>query len=141
MKTINSKEPQSGALYAVYGTLRKGYGNHRLLDNPYCELLGTIKTEPKFKMVSLGGFPGVIPNEGTQEVVVEIYRVNSENVEQRLDWLEGYPSFYNKTEIPTPWGTANMYILDEHRYGSNNIVESGDWNIHTSEARKQFNNR
>jgi gamma-glutamylaminecyclotransferase len=123
---MQSKEPQ-GNLYAVYGTLRKGFGNHRLLDNEHCELLGTVKTEPKFKMVSLGGFPGVIPDEGTQSVVVEIYRVNSKEVEKRLDWLEGYPSFYQKTEIETQWGTANMYILSEEKYGSRPIVESGDW--------------
>jgi gamma-glutamylcyclotransferase (GGCT)/AIG2-like uncharacterized protein YtfP len=121
----------TGNLYAVYGTLRKGYGNHRLLNNEHCRLLGTTTTPASMKMVSLGGFPGVIPNAGTQEVVVEIYEVNSADVEQRLDWLEGYPGFYQKTTIPTQWGEANMYILSEEKYGRYSVVESGNWNIHT----------
>jgi gamma-glutamylcyclotransferase (GGCT)/AIG2-like uncharacterized protein YtfP len=129
MEQIQTQEPQA-PLYAVYGTLRKGFGNHRLLDNEYCERLGTIKTEPAFKMVSLGGFPGVIPDEGTQSITVEIYRVNSQRVEQQLDWLEGYPSFYQKATINTPWGVANMYILREEEYGANPVVESGDWIQH-----------
>lgn len=125
---MQEKEPQ-GALYAVYGTLRQGYGNHRLLDNKFCELLGTERTKPEWKMVSLGGFPGVIPG-GKQEITIEVYRVNSKDVEQRLDWLEGYPSFYGKTTIETQFGTANMYILSEEKYGQNRIVESGDWSAH-----------
>lgn len=125
------------SLYAVYGTLRKGHGNHRLLNNEFCTLLGTTKTAPKFKMVSLGGFPGVIPDGGgEQAVTIEVYEVNHPEVEQRLDWLEGYPSFYNKMEIDTEFGKADMYILDEARYGSRPIVESGDWNQFVEQNRR-----
>lgn len=126
METINSKEPNA-PLYAVYGTLRQGFGNHRLLDNEHCVLMGTQLTDPAFKMVSLGGFPGVIPNEGMQEITIEVYQVNSKKVEQQLDWLEGYPRFYQKMEIDTQWGKANMYILSEEKYGDLPLVESGDW--------------
>jgi gamma-glutamylcyclotransferase (GGCT)/AIG2-like uncharacterized protein YtfP len=118
-------EPQ-GNLYAVYGTLRKGFGNHRLLDNEYSERLGTFKTNPEWKMVSLGGFPGVIPN-GSQVITVEVYRVTNPMVERRLDMLESYPSFYGKTKIETPWGTADMYTLTEEEYGHLTPVPSGDW--------------
>jgi gamma-glutamylcyclotransferase (GGCT)/AIG2-like uncharacterized protein YtfP len=123
-------EQKQGVLYAVYGTLRQGFGNYkRLLDNEFCEYLGTQKTSPDFKMVSLGGFPGVIPG-GKQEIVIEVFRVNSPKVEQQLDWLEGYPNFYGKTTLPTQWGEANMYILTEERYGQAPVVESGDWKQH-----------
>jgi gamma-glutamylcyclotransferase (GGCT)/AIG2-like uncharacterized protein YtfP len=138
MEKANSKEP-TGALYAVYGTLRKGYGNHnRLLNNKYCEYLGTTKTKPEFKMVSLGGFPGVIPG-GKQEVVIEVYRVNSPQVEQQLNWLEGHRgkgnpnNFYDITEIETHWGIANMYTLTEEEYGTKNIIKSGDWSSYIKE--------
>lgn len=124
---ISSKEPKA-PLYAVYGTLRQGFGNYnRLLNNEHCVYLGTQKTTPNFKMVSLGGYPGVIPDAGTQEVTVEIFQVNSPKVEQQLDWLEGYPSFYQKTTIDTQWGKADMYILNNEEWGNRPVVESGDW--------------
>jgi gamma-glutamylcyclotransferase (GGCT)/AIG2-like uncharacterized protein YtfP len=136
MEAINSKEPQQGALYAVYGTLRHGFGNwSRLLNNEHCEYLGEQRTEPKYKMVSLGAFPGVILG-GNQEVTIEVFRVNSPDVELRLDWLEGYPSFYQKTTIDTKWGKADMYILSEERYGNNQIVPSGDWKEYTTNRVK-----
>lgn len=120
-----SQDPQA-PLYAVYGTLRKGFGNYeRLLNNKSCTYLGTQKTLPEFKMVSLRGFPGVIPG-GDRSVVIEVFKVKSKDVEQRLDWLEGFPSFYQKMKVQTEWGEANMYILDE-RYIDYPLVESGDW--------------
>jgi len=123
-----SQDPQ-GPLYAVYGTLRQGFGNYqRLLNNEFCTYLGTERTEPNFHMVSLGGFPGVIPG-GNQAITIEVFQVNSPKVEQGLDWLEGYPSFYGKMEIKTKWGMANMYILDESYLGRT-IVPSGDWAEH-----------
>lgn len=130
-KESNSK------LYAVYGTLRKGYGNHRILDNEHCEYLGTQRTTPEFKMVTLGGFPGVIP-DGSSSVTIEVYRVNHPTVDQRLDWLEGYPSFYQKTQVETEWGTADMYILSESGYGRHTVIPSGDWAEHVG---KRTNSR
>jgi len=126
METVNSKEPKL-PLYATYGTLRKGMGNDRLLDNEHCVLLGTQKTDANYKMVSLGGYPGVIPGEGTQQIVVEVYSVSSKDVERSLDRLESFPRFYQKMEIDTQWGKATMYILSEEKYGHLPIVASGDW--------------
>lgn len=127
-----SKDPQ-GPLYAVYGTLRKGFGNYkRLLDNEHCVYLGTERTKPNFTMVSLGGFPGVIPT-GNQEITIEVFRVNSPKVEQQLDWLEGYPRFYGKTVIDTQWGKANMYTLDEKSINYP-PVPTGDWAVHINKV-------
>ena len=130
----DQKEPQ-GQLFAVYGTLRRGFGNYsRLLNNEFCEYLGVQKTTPEFTMISLGGFPGVIPG-GTNTVVIEVFRVNSPKVVQQLNWLEGHRgkddvnNFYNVMEINTNWGTANMYILDRKEYG-HSVIESGDWSEH-----------
>lgn len=118
--------PKSKALYAVYGTLRKGFGNNRLLQNEFSKFLGTERTKAEYKMVSLGGFPGVIL-KGDQEITIEVWEVNSPDVEKRLDILEGFPNFYQKTELDTQWGKANMYILSEEEYGNRTVVESGDW--------------
>jgi gamma-glutamylcyclotransferase (GGCT)/AIG2-like uncharacterized protein YtfP len=130
----------TGKLFAVYGTLRQGFGNHRLLDNEHCEFLGKDITKPELTMISLGGFPGVLP-KGSDSIVIEVYRVNSSQVEQQLNWLEGHkgkdhPSnFYNVTEIETKYGTANMYILDNEQYDGRQKVASGDWQKHRLTTR------
>jgi gamma-glutamylcyclotransferase (GGCT)/AIG2-like uncharacterized protein YtfP len=116
----------TGNLYAVYGTLRQGFGNWNwILNNEDCEYLGTQRTEADFRMVSLGGFPGVIPG-GNQSVVIEVFRVNNPAIDVRLDRLEGYPRFYDKMKVETEWGTADMYILGED-YASHTPVPNGDW--------------
>jgi gamma-glutamylcyclotransferase (GGCT)/AIG2-like uncharacterized protein YtfP len=117
-----------GVLYAVYGTLRKGFhNNNRYLENEFSEYLGTQILRDKFRMVSLGGFPGVIPIDKDGRIIIEVFRVKSKNVEHKLDLLEGYPEFYGKVQIKTRWGVANMYTLTEEKYGKNPIVENGDW--------------
>lgn len=123
---INSIEPKN-YLVAVYGTLRHGFGNHRLLKNKFSEFLGTERAMFPFRMVSLGGFPGLIPTKEEHQITIEVYRITSDEVEQNLDDLEGYPHFYDKAKINTTWGEADVYILHENKYGNRPDVESGDW--------------
>jgi gamma-glutamylcyclotransferase (GGCT)/AIG2-like uncharacterized protein YtfP len=106
----------------VYGTLKKGHGNHVLLRES--EYQGAAQAPPGFRMVSLGGFPGVVEGEG--EVHGEVYLVN-DNTMERLDRLEGFPSFYSRTLIPTPYGPAWMYTLNQYEYGNHPAVEGGEW--------------
>jgi gamma-glutamylcyclotransferase (GGCT)/AIG2-like uncharacterized protein YtfP len=117
-------------LVAVYGSLRKGLGNHRLLENS--EYLGEFKSEPIYSLYSLGGFPGLKEN-GTTSVVMEVYAVD-EPTARRVDALEGYSpdrpaTFYDKKMIETPYGEAGVYLyvndIPEDRF-----VESGDWKQH-----------
>jgi len=118
-----------GKLYAVYGTLRKGLGNYkRYLDNDDCKYLGTQKLRIPYKMVSLGGFPGLVwTNPYHSQITIEVFNVTSPDIEKQLDMLEGYPDFYEKTTINTQWGEATIYYLHSERYANYPVVESGDW--------------
>jgi gamma-glutamylcyclotransferase (GGCT)/AIG2-like uncharacterized protein YtfP len=111
---------------AVYGSLRQGFHNYGLLENS--KYLGTFKTKPVFTMLSLRAFPGLIL-DGNTSIVIEVYEVD-EKVFSRLDSLEGYPSFYNRIQIPVEGieGSAWIYYLNskDRRY-SEEIVECGDW--------------
>ncbi|UOF79326.1 gamma-glutamyl cyclotransferase [Caudoviricetes sp.] len=78
-------------LIAVYGSLKKGFGNHRLLKSS--EFLGTGETFPVFKMISLTNYPGLL--DGEDSIEVEVYEVDDATF-RALDLLEGYPSFYNR---------------------------------------------
>lgn len=114
-------------LVAVYGTLRRGFGNHRLLQN--AEYMGTFNTEPIYTLHDLGGFPG-LKNNGTTSVVMEVYSVNQQEAEN-VDRLEGYSpnhpaTFYDKQPIETPWGTAGVYIY-VNNLDKAPLVESGDY--------------
>lgn len=106
----------------VYGSLKKGYGNHRLLED--AKYLGTHVTDPAYTMVGLGGFPGVILT-GDTSIHGELYEVTPMEFEY-LDGLEGYPSFYNRTKISTDHGEAWMYYLDDEYLGYEKINE-GVW--------------
>ncbi len=116
-------------LYAVYGSLRKGLGNHGTLGN--APMVGVTKTDPEFTMVSLGGFPGVVKG-GNTSITLEVYEVKNPTIEQNLDWLEGYEgpnneyNFYNKELINTEFGKAYIYYLNDD-VSNDPIVESGDW--------------
>ena len=117
-------------LICCYGTLRKGFGNHRLLKN--ARYLGTFNSEPIYNLHNLGGFPGLKHN-GNTSVVMEVYKVTPEEA-YNVDCLEGYdsnekPTFYDKEIIETPFGKAGVYIyvdsLDDCP-----LVESGDYYLH-----------
>lgn len=113
---------------AVYGSLRKGFGNHGRLRN--AKYLGTTKTVRPFAMYSLGGFPMVqLDGEKIAPITVEIYDCDEETM-QGLDMLEGYrgpgkSNFYDRSEVDTEMGTVLIYHI-EGREGRD-LVESGDW--------------
>ena len=109
----------------VYGTLKKGHGNHRLLERS--TLLGTTETGPKYTMLHLGGFPGILRG-GETPIQGEVYEVNEDTLLGSLDRLEGYPSFYDREITTTKFGDAWIYFLanDKHYEGCP-VVKGGEW--------------
>ncbi len=110
---------------AVYGSLRQGFGNHRLLEGQ--TFLNKTRTTERFSMFSLGGFPYVdldLPNPLSQ-IVVETYQVTPECL-KRLDILEGYPRFYNRTEVTLEDGNT-AWIYHIRNYNPKIPIPSGDW--------------
>lgn len=81
----------------VYGTLKKGHGNNRVLGNS--TFLGeAITCADGFFMYTNGGFPYVLRN-GSFFIKGELYEVTSDEVLRGLDRLEGYPSHYDRILI------------------------------------------
>ena len=109
----------------VYGTLKKGFGNHRRLgESPLvgkCSIPGT--------MYSLGPYPAITTEQPNGPVAGEIYEV-TDSVLDSLDALEGHPTFYRRIKTETPLGEAWVYTMDHvntcRDYGYP-IVESGVW--------------
>jgi len=113
----------------VYGSLRQNHGNWRNIINQ--EPLSTEVINIPFAMISMGGFPGLIPSETNHDITVEVYEV-SDAVYRRVEQLEGFPNFYQKAIVPTSLGEYEIYVLEDKRYQTDDILEHGDWNKHYS---------
>jgi gamma-glutamylaminecyclotransferase len=101
-------------LVAVYGSLKQGFGNHRLLEK--ANFIGSGETPPIYEMRGEGrGYPGIF--KGDSRVQVEVYSVTHEEL-KNLDSLEGHPNFYRRevTDILLDSGEklpAFIYKLSE----------------------------
>jgi len=78
----------------VYGTLRRGFWNNRLLAKSV--FLGSGKTKHLYAMY-VGGIPYAVKEEVSQ-IVGEVFGVDQETLED-LDRLEAHPSWYERQEV------------------------------------------
>lgn len=136
-ETVETVETGRNIRVAVYGTLRRGFGNHRLLT--HAEFLGEFVTEPIYSLYNLGGYPG-LKQDGETAVTMEVYAVNEVEARQ-VDNLEGYSAdrdswFYDKINIETPFGEAGVYIYIP-AVRPESLIESGDYTSFIREKRAQ----
>ena len=115
---------------AVYGSLLSGMGNHRLLESSQ-KIGSTLVTG--FDMYSFGAFPVIVPGERDKAVSVEVYQVDKQTFE-RLDRLEGYPSFYDRQQVEVNFhdGVRVAWIYFMAKKPQRNLlpVPSGSWKEH-----------
>lgn len=115
----------------VYGTLKKGFSNHGLLERGGAQKICAAVTRPVYTMHDLGSFPGITPG-GTTEITGELYEVDEET-RQRLDQLESHPRFYKRTldRVRDPYSGEThwcwLYVLTHDPHTSERVVENGIW--------------
>lgn len=104
----------------VYGTLMKGFPNHSVIKGAGGEFLANGITEPKFNLISLGAYPGMV--EGVVRVKGEVYGVMGLGL---TDHLEGYPHFYNRKVISviTTIGKIKAWAYILNNYFPTSIIE------------------
>ena len=108
----------------VYGTLRSGEVNHRLLDG--LEPVAKARTEARFRLAHLGGFPAMVRG-GRTRVAGEVYEVDGPTL-LRLDRLEGHPGFYRRRAVRLEGGRAAIaYLLSPVQAAGYPTIRSGDW--------------
>lgn len=115
----------------VYGTLLSGEGNHGLLRG--ARLLEQDETPEGYIMYHLGGFPGVVPSDGTETVKGEVYAIDPA-ILARLDGLEGVNhrdpelGLYRRETITTQNGhEVFIYIYNHMSRASYQVIETGSW--------------
>ena len=79
----------------VYGTLKKDYHNHSMIEKETFISRGLLSKENRFKMVNMGSFPAIIPAQANeaQDIEGEIWEVSDQTFKS-VDFLEGFPKFY-----------------------------------------------
>jgi gamma-glutamylcyclotransferase (GGCT)/AIG2-like uncharacterized protein YtfP len=74
-------------LVFVYGTLKRGERNHAFLEGQ--TFRGNARTAPGFRLISLGEYPGIIPDSNDRAGVAgEVWSID-ETCLARLDEFEG----------------------------------------------------
>lgn len=91
----------------VYGTLKRGRRNFHFLRD--AEFVGEFVTREIYSMFEFEDYPAVCL-DGSHAISGEIYHVTDAEF-RMLDDLEWYPHFYQRVEIPTPFGNSWMYIV------------------------------
>lgn len=116
-------------LVFVYGTLKEGFGNWgRLLANkPDVKALGTATVEGI--MFHIGGYPAVCLEEPLTRIHGEVYEV-SLDVMQQLDYLEGVPGHYVRSQVKTPYSDKTWIYVYPHARAEKCVwvVPTGTWN-------------
>ncbi|MBF0192778.1 MAG: gamma-glutamylcyclotransferase [Magnetococcales bacterium] len=105
----------------VYGTLKKGCGNHHWLGDATDPILASATG---LRMHDGPGYPMAMRGNGV--VHGELYWVDQETLDQ-LDLLEGCPDYYNRQlwKLNQPAISAWIYLCSEAtRYP---VIESGHW--------------
>ncbi len=123
-------------LIFVYGTLLRGEVNHGLLEG--AEWVGEHRTEPRFTLVHLGAYPGLIAG-GRTAVFGELYRVDSRGL-RMLDALEDYPRLYARRLLGTAFGRAWTYVY-RGPVRDRPAIPSGDWRAVSRNAASAFHKR
>lgn len=110
----------------VYGTLLSGEVHHGLLGSS--PLLGPARTTPRFSLVDLGPYPGLVAG-GRQAVTGELYRLDEATL-GRLDELEEHPVLYRRGVLALVDGSlAQTYLLPRHRAAGCPVISCGDWRL------------
>ncbi len=113
-------------LVFVYGTLRRGYGNHYLLAEG-ARLLGPARTLEAYALYALE-IPFVLRQPALTPIRGEVYAVDQECL-ARLDELEEHPDWYRRelVGVRTEQGQELRAWLYFYPSPQGRLVPSGDY--------------
>jgi len=118
-------------LMFVYGTLKKGFGNHFFLEN--CKYVGEAKLHGH-AIYHLGHFPGVLPSFSDRDAVIgEVYEVDPTSL-VNIDRLEGNGFLYIRKDVEVELADKKQIV---QTYIYNKIVNS-EWQIKDGVFRKDL---
>jgi gamma-glutamylaminecyclotransferase len=109
----------------VYGTLMRGEPAHALLGD--ARFLGAARTEPRYALVLLDGYPGLVEG-GDTAVAGELYELaDDEALLRELDCYEDAPELYARELRRFGEHEAWVYLLRPEHAAGRPPIASGDW--------------
>ncbi|MCR5814362.1 MAG: gamma-glutamylcyclotransferase [Desulfovibrio sp.] len=89
IKQLDDARSQTQELFPLfaYGTLRRGFSRHAVMQENHAQFIGTGSIEAQLYDTGCG-YPCVVP--GTGKTLGELYTINSCNLMDELDQIEGY---------------------------------------------------
>jgi gamma-glutamylcyclotransferase (GGCT)/AIG2-like uncharacterized protein YtfP len=90
-------------LLFVYGTLKRGQRNHRLLADQ--RFVRATATAPGFRLYDLGPYPGLVADADGGPVQGELFSV-SECCMAELDDFEGVPDLFDRVRVELADGST-----------------------------------
>jgi gamma-glutamylaminecyclotransferase len=111
-------------LIFVYGTLKRGYGNHRIMEQGNAMFL----REDAAPGIVYGPFPYARPSDNPEDWIKgELYEVD-DRLLARLDRLEGHPDYYTRTKVRLFSGErAEIYYYSRPLIGNSRPCEGNEW--------------
>ena len=111
----------------VYGTLKKGFQYHHLIENS--TFIGTAKTKKKYAMYQ-NDYPCVVKNEAVSFIYGEVYSVEDSTL-KNLDLLEGHPDSYCREQVQVMLDIDSLIMSAWLYFNSDNngtLVQLGNFN-------------
>ena len=98
-------------LIAVYGTLKRKFGNHVCMESAHWEYVKDSYVE--FSKCTWSWYPMAKFEVGTDRLLkVELYNVPKEWILNHLDRLEWHPTFYTRKGVVTSdWDECTIYEI------------------------------
>ena len=128
----------STKLFAFYGTLRQGQGNHRwsVAQDNGAKFDGT-HTIHGYRMHSLGGYPFVVKTDNLDDsVVVELYELTDDTIASQIHRME-LGAGYHTQEIVQNEKSYLIYVQNDRGSANYPIVPNGDWVKYVEARRKE----
>lgn len=131
-------------LIFVYGTLRKGSHNHRLLERPDVKFVCNDSIRAKMYTANWG-YPFIVFSQSNKDFVVgEVYEVPYSLVISRLDYLEGYrgqkksDNLYYRKQANTIKNKNVVYVYEagDMRKSQCDLITHGDWMKAVTDKKK-----
>lgn len=120
----------------VYGTLRKGQVNHRVLQRLDAIYVGDACTVPAYTMVDCGPYPAVMIG-GRTAIRGEVFDLPVSSL-PALDDFEEAPRLYLRSRVRLPCGAEpTAYLMHDWQAVQFPKINTGDWSRPLAPARRK----
>lgn len=123
--TGNQQNWETHMLLFIYGTLKRGHHNNRLLAQS--QFIETATTQPKYRLYNCGNYPALKYATEGYPIQGEIWQIQPHTLKQ-LDTLEGTPWLFDRQPIEI----TNHQNIQGYIYQGQIInlkeCKNGEWN-------------